>query len=188
MRAVAGLGSPIELSSSGPGSRQSLPEASDVAAAALSRCDRIAGPTVRIHFPPAESAAVKAFGNPDAVEDYAMAPAHELSIGEQVAWDCQDPDHTEDRTASSSRSRATPTDRRSASIALETDAATMTAQPISDGDHVLDEKTAWIGRRLIDTVKLALGVPRVTQIPMPLREALVRGFAAGLRVEHILRD
>src|SRR5215470_3548518 len=54
MRAVAGLGSPIELSSGGLGSRQSLPEASDVAAAALSRCDRIAEPTFRIHFPPAE--------------------------------------------------------------------------------------------------------------------------------------
>jgi len=28
----------------------------------------------------------------------------------------------------------------------------------------------------------------VSQIPMPLREAIVRGVAAGLRAERILRD
>jgi hypothetical protein len=40
----------------------------------------------------ATSAAVKAFDNLDAVEDYAMASAHDLSIGERVALECQDQD------------------------------------------------------------------------------------------------
>ena len=40
---------------------------------------------------------------------------------------------------------------------------------------------------LQDSVLVAL-VRLVDRIPMPLREALVRGFASGLRVEHTLRD
>ena len=65
----------------------------------------------------------------------------------------------------------------------------MPAQPVRDGDLALDEKTAAaIGRRLVETVRIGLRVDRVSQIPMPLREAIVRGVAAGLRAERILRD
>jgi hypothetical protein len=39
----------------------------------------------------ATSAALRAFGSHDDLEDYAMATADELAIGEQVAWECQDP-------------------------------------------------------------------------------------------------
>jgi len=72
-------------------------------------------------------------------------------------------------------------------LAAKPEVPAMTAQPIRDGDHVLDEKTAAaIDRRLIETVRIALRVSRVDRIPMPLRETLVRGFASGLRVEHTL--
>src|SRR5215467_8319852 len=55
MRAVAGLGSPIALSSGGPRSCQSLPEASDVCRGRAVAMRPHRGPTVRIHPPPAKS-------------------------------------------------------------------------------------------------------------------------------------